>query len=63
MFRILSLFRTFLTFAYGACICNLTRIQVASREKSSELDEQTNDEAPGERLVRVPIEELQPGES
>lgn len=35
---------------------------VASREKSVELDQQASDAPAGERLVRVPIEELQPAE-
>ena len=37
-------------------------LSVASREKSAELDQQSNDAPAGERLVRVPIEELQPAE-
>ncbi|EKM53984.1 uncharacterized protein PHACADRAFT_257534 [Phanerochaete carnosa HHB-10118-sp] len=36
---------------------------LASREKSSDLDEQTSQEPTGERLVRVPIEELQTTDS
>ena len=63
MFRILGLFRTCLVAVFIASLFHLTRISVASREKSTELDEQTNDEPAGERLVRVPIEELQPTES
>ena len=37
-------------------------LSVASREKSAEPDQQANDAPTGERLVRVPIEELQPAE-
>ena len=62
MFRILGLFCTCTEFIVLYAV-QRAAVTVASREKSSELNDQGNEEPAGERLVRVPIEELQTSET